>query len=429
MRWKYKASLWIVGLSLIFSLLMLVSYYKYLKEQENSALVIVNNGLSINYMQGNKIKVNSKNPKTYTFSITNNSETSIRYFIYLDNLNTNKENIKYDLKEKNNKLKIVQNDLELRDAYLANLIEIEAKETHSYELTLYEEDKGNMNAILSVGIEGTTEEYFASTIMNDNEVKKTPLTNVGEVSATENEGLIETTDDHGLAYYFRGNVPNNYVLFAGLTWRIVKINGDGSIKLILNDYIEGTTNYYEENSDLQIEDKLNFTKTNIITKLNDWYKAKLSDYDKYLMSGKFCIENRTSGIENETTNYLAGTRLKIDYSPIYNCEGTSTSERVGLLSADEVVLAGASVNSDNTSFYLYTPEKEVAWWTITPNTSDASNVSFFEVSTTGKLQSDSLGSYYRGLKPVVNLLKKTYVTGKGTEQDPYVIKEWFTTIM
>ena len=93
MRWKYKASLWIVGLSLIFSLLMLVSYYKYLKEQENSALVIVNNGLSINYMQGNKIKVNSKNPKTYTFSITNNSETSIRYFIYLDNLNTDRKSV------------------------------------------------------------------------------------------------------------------------------------------------------------------------------------------------------------------------------------------------------------------------------------------------------------------------------------------------
>lgn len=423
MRWKYKASLWIVGLSLFFSLLTLASYYKFLKEQENSALVIVNNGLSINYMQGNKVKVDNKTPKTYTFSITNNSQNSIRYFIYLDNLNASKENIKYDLKEKEGKLKIIQNDLEPTDAYLANLIEIEAGGTHSYELTFHEEAKGSMNATLSVGIEGTTEEYFASTIMNDNEVKKNSITTIGEMAATENEGLIETTDDHGLAYYFRGNIPNNYVTFAGLQWRIVKINGDGSIKLVLNDYIEGTTNFYEENSELSVEEKLNFTKTNVLTKLNDWYKAKLSDYDKYLMSGKFCIENRTSGVENETTNYLAGTRLKTDYNPIYNCEGTSASERVGLLTADEVVLAGASANSDNTSFYLYTPEKEAAWWTITPNKSDVTNVSFFEVTTTGKLGSDSLGSYYRGLKPVINLMKKTYVTGKGTEQDPYVIKE------
>ena len=38
-------------------------------------------------------------------------------------------------------------------------------------------------------------------------------------------------------YYFRGNVEN-YVDFAGFTWRIVRINEDGTIRLIMQDGIK-----------------------------------------------------------------------------------------------------------------------------------------------------------------------------------------------
>jgi hypothetical protein len=38
------------------------------------------------------------------------------------------------------------------------------------------------------------------------------------------------------AYYFRGNITNNYVVFAGMCWRIVRVTGDGSIKLALYNY-------------------------------------------------------------------------------------------------------------------------------------------------------------------------------------------------
>ena len=43
------------------------------------------------------------------------------------------------------------------------------------------------------------------------------------------------TDDYGTSYYYRGNVTDNYVNFAGMCWRAVRIAGDGSIKLILED--------------------------------------------------------------------------------------------------------------------------------------------------------------------------------------------------
>jgi len=47
--------------------------------------------------------------------------------------------------------------------------------------------------------------------------------------------LSMTNDDYGTSYYFRGNVEDNYVTFADMCWRIVRINGDGTTKLILED--------------------------------------------------------------------------------------------------------------------------------------------------------------------------------------------------
>ena len=47
--------------------------------------------------------------------------------------------------------------------------------------------------------------------------------------------LSSSTDDYGKSYYFRGDINDNYINFAGMCWRIVRIVGDGSIKLILED--------------------------------------------------------------------------------------------------------------------------------------------------------------------------------------------------
>ena len=47
--------------------------------------------------------------------------------------------------------------------------------------------------------------------------------------------LAPTIDDYETSYYFRGDVEDNYVNFAGMCWRIVRIAGDGSIKLMLED--------------------------------------------------------------------------------------------------------------------------------------------------------------------------------------------------
>lgn len=50
--------------------------------------------------------------------------------------------------------------------------------------------------------------------------------------STSDEGLLKETDNHGDTYYFRGLVEDNYIIFANHTWRIVRINGDGSTRII-----------------------------------------------------------------------------------------------------------------------------------------------------------------------------------------------------
>lgn len=85
------------------------------------------------------------------------------------------------------------------------------------------------DSILDNAAEGTL--LFA--INRDNEVKD-PVTLPGRTAASESI-LASTEDDYGTSYYFRGNVQNNFVTFAGMCWRIVRIDGNGNIKIVLAD--------------------------------------------------------------------------------------------------------------------------------------------------------------------------------------------------
>ena len=84
---------------------------------------------------------------------------------------------------------------------------------------------------------------LAETILANNEVK-TPITTPGAAVSTASEALLASADDdYGTSYYFRGAVTNNYVEFANKCWRIVRVGGDGSVKLILhNDNTAGVAN-------------------------------------------------------------------------------------------------------------------------------------------------------------------------------------------
>lgn len=418
---KYRTGLKFVGFLLLLTFVLLFSYVKYLKDIESTnPLVMVKSGLSINYLNGNKI-ILKEEKKTYTFSITNNSEGEVQYYVSLEDMKTKEELITYDLTEQNGKIKILQSEVNKENNTLASLIKINAGETHFYTLTLYGKDNLAFTAKLDVNLEAGNEEYFASTILKNNEVKKEALTNVGAEVATTNEGLIEASDDYGTFYYFRGDIENNYIMYANLLWRIVRINSDGSVRLVLNDDIETTSVLYETNVE-KLEDKLDFSKSALEKTLKTWYDEHLSEFDSYLISGKYCVDDSIALTEG-TRNYYAGNaRMLKDFTISYSCLGKEYTSRYGILSADEVILAGATTNNDNTSYYLYVPEKVVSYWTLTPNYSEENNITYFEVTTNGKVISENTGTIYKGVRPVINLIKKTSVVGEGTLASPYTIK-------
>ena len=75
---------------------------------------------------------------------------------------------------------------------------------------------------------------LANAIESNHKIKKNNTTPIFDSIATLEEGLYQAEDDYGKSLYFRGSQNNNYVKFAGFTWRVVRINGDGSTRLILD---------------------------------------------------------------------------------------------------------------------------------------------------------------------------------------------------
>lgn len=71
----------------------------------------------------------------------------------------------------------------------------------------------------------------------------------------EDRGLYVLSDSNGYSLYFYGNVDNNYLKFAGKTWRIVRVMDDGSVRVILDDSIEITAKkaYIDSNDGYKVK--------------------------------------------------------------------------------------------------------------------------------------------------------------------------------
>ena len=84
-------------------------------------------------------------------------------------------------------------------------------------------------------------------LLNDDRIKiNYDKPNFNEIE-TEEKGLYLAEDDYGTSYYFRGTQSYNYVSFANQIWKIIRINGDGSIRLTTKNVVGKS--YYNENTD------------------------------------------------------------------------------------------------------------------------------------------------------------------------------------
>lgn len=401
MRIVYKRSLTFIAILIVLIGCIGIGYLFYDKVILDETQVVVNDELSINYLDGQNIITNGE----YRFSVTNNGNNDVYYRISVNDITGYDENLTYTLTSNDTNIKIEKKALDVDNPVIANNILIPALETKNFILTV----NGNTNTSFSLNVEKIedVEEYFYMTILNNNELKK-PATVVGEEISSTNEGLIEDKDDDGATYYFRGAVDNNYVSFANLIWRIVRINGDGTVRLVLNETIDTLSTYNTEET--------SFKETALYDSLETFYENNLSYYEKNIANSKFCSE--TSITDNK---YNAYTRIITNEIPTFNCLGTSFISRIGTLTVDEIVYAGALYDEENTNYYLYNSEIENLWWTSSLARKDDSSIYPFLVSPNGSLTESVASTLYRGVRPVINLSRNTKVSGTGTLTDPYTV--------
>ena len=401
MRIVYKRSLTFIAILIVLIGCIGIGYLFYDKVILDETQVVVNDELSINYLDGQNIITNGE----YRFSVTNNGNNDVYYRISINDITGYDENLTYTLTSNDTNIKIEKKALDVDNPVIANNILIPALETKNFILTV----NGNTNTSFSLNVEKIedVEEYFYMTILNNNELKK-PTTVVGEEISSTNEGLIEDKDDDGATYYFRGAVDNNYVSFANLIWRIVRINGDGTVRLVLNETIDTLSTYNTEET--------SFKETALYDSLETFYENNLSYYEKNIANSKFCSE--TSITDNK---YNAYTRIITNEIPTFNCLGTSFISRIGTLTVDEIVYAGALYDEENTNYYLYNSEIDNLWWTSSLARKDDSSIYPFLVSPNGSLTESVASTLYRGVRPVINLSRNTKVSGTGTLTDPYTV--------
>jgi len=191
----------------------------------------------------------------------------------------------------------------------------------------------------------------------------------------EGDGLYMS----GGEYIYKGDNVNNYIVFSNLMWRIIKTNNDGTIDLVLDDYI------------------------NTLNWNNQYNKYVDSDINKYL---------NEYFIKYLDTKYLEKTPICIDdVNDIkkFSCENKNEDYYVRLLSVNEFL------NSKTDTTYI-SNDKSVLWL------STVSSEKVWQIN--GLSLSLSQPNRMLGIKPVVKLKNDVaLISGEGTKENPYIISE------
>ena len=408
MKKTYK--LLIVSITLILALLIFFVIKHHVHNDEELSKIVVRDGLSINYLDGDEIKSLPNGDSKYRFSITNNEDEEKYYKVEIDNFRP-KDNITYSLQSDETKINIEEGNFSSN--YVVDYAVINPGETHNYVFTIHKGVSSQNIGTLVVSKYAFEQQYFAQTIIANSTVYQEPKSSVGTEISSSDEGLIQDLDDEGVTYYFRGNVQNNYVKFADRLWRIVRINGNNTVRLVLNDATDDLTEYYTENQ----KNYFAYSNTNIKSYLASWYNANLFTFDKYIATTKVCDDSAYTGKDEYIFN--TSQRLTVNNNPTFNCLGTKLNSKISLLTADEVEYAGGLIGLGNSNYYLYNSNILNPVWTMSPSKGNQEEFYPYTISTSGSLDDSSIGNQKKSVRPVINIRKDLSVIGKGTVDEPY----------
>ena len=291
------------------------------------------------------------------------------------------------------------------------------------------------------------------------------------ILASPNAPTSHTIDWTGKESYYYTGKPDNWVSFAGFYWRIIRINGDGSIRIIYqgvadsdkpdgsnetgtgtqigtkafnspgdnNMYVgfkygSNSSDYAVTHANINNSTVLGADNSNDTTTLNGWYRASLLEYTTYIDGNAgFCGDRRLNsgtGTGETVTTYQPSIRIN-NSTPNLSCEKVdiytidefeygngALTYPIGLISADEAMLGGIlRASSPNT--YLNTNQ---IYWTMSPHGFNGSIASMLVVSSSGHIGGgNDVFTTYPGVRPVINLRADVQLTGTGSQNDPFVV--------
>jgi len=321
----------------------------------------------------------------------------------------------------------------------------------SYDLYIWINETGlNQNTMqgqtftakITASGDNTKKNTLASVILGENNANVTTTAPTFTKSSTDKGLFVQqgdtTKSEMGFpTYYYRGSVTNNYVKFGTyassgsytykdsfqdtatftytegepILWKIVRINEDGSIRLISENVVSNDIDFNSTYESKYIND--DGTDSEVKTAVQTWYNSNIgsnSTLDSKVITSSFC--NDISGIDFNIEEWFsignAYTRLTSETpSPIFTCPaGAITAyEKVGMITADEMVYGGALYNEPVTSNTTYIDSN--SWfYTLTAYT-DNSVFSWYNMNiSTNETEGDLAAS-----RAVINLSPDVTVTG------------------
>ena len=508
-----------IYISLLVSVICIISvsyafFVLYLRQTDNNAVTALSCFTSTLTEENSAINLSNEFPikdedglkKTpFTFKITNNCNNYVKAYITIDPLKEGTANyilskyMKANISTKGStdgtsliigtqNTKVLDNK---HNGYIVKEVGLNSKESKEFDLRLWidydttKEQAAGMTYLSQVVIvtEPGIDNTLAGTVLRNNKVQ-TPLTTPGAAVSTADEALLASAeDDYGTSYYFRGAVKNNYVEFANKCWRIVRVSGDGSVKLILhNDNPTGVANpcdaannsasaafarysgeTYKSAFNTNSNDNAyvgfkygtvgasdyasahaNTNKSTILTNLETWYTNNLKDYADAIADTVWCnyktnVTDTTYdpygwnpnglGYGTNITYYGASQRLLSASNhaggtgPGLKCNGelSKINSKVGLITADELAYAGYAYGSGNTTTYLQENATDTYWWSLSPYYFNGGLAGVWGVYGSDGSFGDSGVGYTYGVRPSISLKSTTNVTGEGTSSSPFII--------
>ena len=407
----------------------------------------------------------------FVFKLKNSGTIVADYKIYLDDVELSSGENRID--DKDIRYSLVKNtyreeakslfDLGSNPNRVLDSAVIEPNRTYTYSLKIWiDENAGNdaMNKIFHATLRVEGVQYrpkFSSNTMADTLYRNNEKLNlsyaVPNMDSQGEDGLYRYIDTNGVdSYVYRGlTVDNNYVDFANQTWRILRIQSDGTVKLILDDVLDYESELATDSESGEKVIRYSNPFGTVYNKysgsyaeqyINDWYQNTMMEYDSKIEENTYCsdrYEDKNSayfsadyvsneelyGIYNrldigtwDGLSYPSDSTLEtMSWYPSISCEwGDKINAKAALITADEYILAGGGWTIKN---YL---DLDYSWWTMSPMGISSYEREYLLNINGGVYWSDKWLYTTAAVRPVITLkANTTIISGNGTSDSPYVV--------